>query len=136
MIRKERSPNASPRILGNLVERRFIIIRSRCRGTFRLCRINLSKDIYPFAEREKFTDESIYSIKSARPRAHLFFNRYKFSTSRSLLSPFLAAILDCLAHRIAHATYGNINLTVVGIYEQKWSHLHARKAKFMRGAGI
>ena len=30
-------------------------------------------------------------------------------------------------------TFQSINLTAVGIYEQKWSHLRARKAEFTAG---
>lgn len=116
----------------------FIIPGPRYCATARLRGINLSKDLS--SPLRSFTETYTNSIQHDKisaptPTAHLFLNRYKFS-SPLFFSLFPAAILDCLAHRIAHATYGNINLTVVGIYEQKWSHLHARKAKFMRGTGI
>lgn len=69
---------------------------------------------------------------------------YNYSAIRQFYCPIIGqypSTSDARPYRVSgieswHESYASINLTVVGIYEQKWNHLHARKVKFMEGVGI
>ena len=71
-------------------------------------------------------------------RTHCYYQKNSAGLSfdsRTVSFHFQCPPEPCPRHRIVARTRG-INLTAVGIYEQKWSHLHSRKVKFMEGVGI